>query len=133
MAMRIVHDLIRAFRTACDELAISSENYRHQNDAHEPVPAFEDILTYLPQSMRSTWTWEVNSRVLEAWTQDNWNAASSHILVGGENLGRGFHGQWLDDHLHATGTRNGCGRHDSTARKILRLQARLPRSLPRLP
>ena len=84
------HDLIQAFRTAYDELAISSENYRHQNDAHEPVPAFEDILMYLPQSMRSTWTWEVNSRVLEAWTQDNWNAASSHILVGGENLGRGF-------------------------------------------
>ena len=40
--------------------------------------------------MRSTWTWEVNSRVLEQWTQDNWNQAPSHILVGGENLGRGF-------------------------------------------
>ena len=40
--------------------------------------------------MRSTRTWEVNSRVLEGWTQDNWNSAPSHILVGGENLGRGF-------------------------------------------
>ena len=28
--------------------------------------------------------------MLEAWTQDNWNSAPSHILVGGENLGRGF-------------------------------------------
>ena len=28
--------------------------------------------------------------MLDAWTQDNWNSALSHILVGGENLGRGF-------------------------------------------
>ena len=83
-------DLVRAFHIAYDGLATSSESYRQRTDAHETVPAFEDILTYLPQSMRSTRTWEVNSRVLEAWTQDNWNSASSHILVGGENLGRGF-------------------------------------------
>ena len=83
-------DLIRAFRTAHEDLATSSENHRQQNDAHESVPVFEDILTYLPSSMRNTQTWEVNSRALEAWTQDNWNSAYSHILVGGENLGRGF-------------------------------------------
>lgn len=83
-------DLIRDFRAAYDELVASSENHRQQHGAHESVPPFGDILRYLPQSMRSTWTWEVNSRVLEAWTQDNWNAAPSHILVGGENLGRGF-------------------------------------------
>ena len=83
-------DLVRAFHSAYDGLVTSSENYRQRTDAHETVPAFEDILRYLPQSMRSTRTWEVNSRVLEAWTQDNWNSAFSHILVGGENLGRGF-------------------------------------------
>lgn len=83
-------NLIQEFRTAYDELATSSFNYQQQNDAHELVPKFEDILTYLPPSMRSTRTWEVNSSALEAWTQDKWNASSSHILVGGENLGRGF-------------------------------------------
>lgn len=83
-------DLVRDFRGAYDELVTSTERYRQQNDAHETIPAFENILRYLPQSMRSTRTWEVNSRVLEAWTQDNWNSALSHILVGGENLGRGF-------------------------------------------
>ena len=83
-------DLVQAFNTAYDELVTSTEGYRQENNAHETVPAFEDILMYLPQSLRSTRTWEVNSRVLEAWTQDNWNSAFSHILVGGENLGRGF-------------------------------------------
>ena len=84
------YDLVRAFRDAHEELVDSVESNRQQNEDHEAVPNFEDVLVYLPQSMRSTWTWEVNSRVLEAWTQDNWNSASSHILVGGENLGRGF-------------------------------------------
>ena len=83
-------DLVSVFHTAYDELANSAETYRQQNDDHETVPAFEEVLMYLPQSMRSTRTWEVNSRVLEEWTQDNWNSAPSHILVGGENLGRGF-------------------------------------------
>ena len=84
------NELVGAFRTAYDKLAYSAESHRQQNENHETVPGFDDVLTYLPQSMRSTWTWEVNSRVLEQWTQDNWNSASSHILVGGENLGRGF-------------------------------------------
>ena len=83
-------DLVRVFHTAYDQLASSAESYRQQNDGHEAVPAFEEIQQYLPQSMRSTRTWEVNSRVLDEWTQNNWNAAPSHILVGGENLGRGF-------------------------------------------
>lgn len=83
-------DLVRDFHSAYDELVTSTERYRQENDTHETIPAFEAILKYLPQSMRNTRTWEVNSRVLEAWTQDNWNSATSHILVGGENLGRGF-------------------------------------------
>ena len=83
-------DLVRAFHIAYDGLATSSESYRQRTGAHETVPTFDEILRYLPQAMRSTPTWEVNSRVLAAWTQDNWNSASSHILVGGENLGRGF-------------------------------------------
>ena len=83
-------ELVQSFRTAYAELLASSETYRQQNSNHETLPAFEDILLYLPQSMLSTRTWEVNSRDLERWTQDNWNSASSHILVGGENLGRGF-------------------------------------------
>ena len=83
-------EIVLAFHAAYDDLASSVEAYRQQNDGHETVPAFEDILAYLPQSMRSTRTWEVNSRGLEEWTQDNWNSAHSHILMGGENLGRGF-------------------------------------------
>ena len=83
-------ELVRAFRYAYDELADSAETHQQQNDDHETLPPFEDVLVYLPPSMRSTLTWEVNSRVLEKWTQDNWNSAPSHILVGGENLGRGF-------------------------------------------
>ena len=83
-------ELVRAFRYAYDELADSAETHQQQNDDHEKLPPFEDVLVYLPPSMRSTLTWEVNSRVLEGWTQDNWNSAPSHILVGGENLGRGF-------------------------------------------
>ena len=83
-------ELVSAFRDAYDELADSAEIHQQQNEDHEALPPFEDVLVYLPQSMRSTWTWEVNSRVLEAWTQDSWNSAPSHILVGGENLGRGF-------------------------------------------
>ena len=83
-------ELVLAFRAAYDDLANSVEIHLQQIDGHETVPAFEYILMYLPQSMRSTRTWEVNSRALEEWTQDNWNSAHSHILMGGENLGRGF-------------------------------------------
>ena len=82
--------LVQAFRFAYDELARSAESYRQHNEDHETVPAFERILEYLPQCMLSTRIWEVNSRDLEQWTQNNWNSANSHILVGGENLGRGF-------------------------------------------
>lgn len=78
------------FRSAYIELAESTKRYLQQNDKHETAPTFEEVLTYLPTSMSSTRVWEVNSRVLKGWTQDNWNLASSHILVGGENLGRGF-------------------------------------------
>ena len=82
-------NLVQNFRIAYDDLARSAESHRQQNEGHEAVPAFEDVLTYLPQSMRSTRISEVNSRVLGQWTQDTWNEAPSHILVGGENLGRG--------------------------------------------
>lgn len=83
-------ELVEAFRVAYDGLAETVETHRQQNVDHESLPAFEDLLEYLPASMRHTRTWEVNSSELEAWTQDNWNSAHSHILVGGENLGRGF-------------------------------------------
>ena len=83
-------ELVQDFHDAYEELAQSAELHQQRNDEHETLPAFDDILEYLPHSMSNTWTWEVNSRVLDAWTQDNWNSAPSHILVGGENLGRGF-------------------------------------------
>lgn len=83
-------ELVEAFRDSYDDLAESVEAHLQQNDGHETLPAFEDVLRYLPTSMLTTRTWEVNSSVLEAWTQDNWSSAHSHILVGGENLGRGF-------------------------------------------
>ncbi|MYD53524.1 MAG: hypothetical protein F4W96_04370 [Chloroflexi bacterium] len=84
------NELVSDFRFAYDELASSTATHLEENRLHETVPAFDDILLYLPHAMRDTRTWEVNSRVLEQWTQENWQAASSHILVGGENLGRGF-------------------------------------------
>ena len=85
------HDeLVRDFRSAYDELALTTRTYLERNGLHETAPAFDDVLLYLPHAMRDTRTWEVNSRVLEQWTQENWHSASSHILVGGENLGRGF-------------------------------------------
>lgn len=83
-------ELVQAFRVAYDDLVSSVQTYREWNSGHEEMPAFRDILVYLPQSMLSTQTWEVNSRELEQWTQNNWNSANSHILMGGENLGRGF-------------------------------------------
>ena len=85
-----LEDLERDFCTAFDDFASTVEGQLMQNEDHENIPAFEDVLEYLPHSMRDTRVWEVNSRVLEQWTQDNWHSASSHILVGGENLGRGF-------------------------------------------
>ena len=72
------------------KLTVSAKHYQQQNDKHEAIPTFEKVLEYLPSTLSSTRIWEVNSRVLEDWTQENWNLASSHILVGGENLGRGF-------------------------------------------
>ncbi len=83
-------ELVQDLRTAYEELVDTAKSYKEQNDAHEAVPAFESVLLYLPHAMRDTRTWEVNSRVVEQWTQENWHSASSHILVGGENLGRGF-------------------------------------------
>ena len=83
-------DLVQGFRSAYDELVETVELHLQRNGDHETVPGFENVLRYLPVSMRNTPTWEVNSRVLEQWTQENWNSANSHILVGGENLGRGF-------------------------------------------
>ena len=83
-------ELVHGFRSAYDELAATTESHLQGNDTHETLPAFEDVLEYLRQAMLSTPTWEVNSRDFEQWTQDNWPSAHSHILVGGENLGRGF-------------------------------------------
>ena len=78
------------FRSAYDELSGTVNSNLQKNEGHETIPAFDDVLEYLPPSMRSTRIWEVNSRVLDHWTQDNWHSSLSHILVGGENLGRGF-------------------------------------------
>ena len=83
-------ELVEVFRDAYNDLFESVKSQRQQNGDHETLPAFKDVLKYLPLSMRNTRTWEVNSSVLKDWTQDNWNSAHSHILVGGENLGRGF-------------------------------------------
>ena len=82
--------LLGDFRRAYDQLVLSVENQQQYTDDHELVPAFGDVVRYLPQGMLTTMTWEINSRILGQWTQNDWNAANSHILVGGENLGRGF-------------------------------------------
>ena len=83
-------ELVQDFRSAYDELAATAASHVQRNSAHESFPAFERVLEYLRQSMLTTATWEVNSRDFDQWTQDNWPSAHSHILVGGENLGRGF-------------------------------------------
>ncbi len=84
-------ELVQTFRASYTDLTHSIDDQRQHNDNHENLPNFEQLLSYLRPSMLHTRTWEVNSRrVLEKWTQDKWNAATAHILVGGENLGRGF-------------------------------------------
>ena len=84
------NDLIAEFRSAYDELVGTANTHLQRSAGHETVPGFDDVLGYLPMAMLNTLTWEVNSRVLEQWTQDKWSLSNSHILVGGENLGRGF-------------------------------------------
>ena len=83
-------ELVHDFQAAYDDLARTTEICQVRNEYHEAIPEFDEVLEYLPQAMLNTHSREVNSRVLEQWTQDNWNSAHSHILVGGENLGRGF-------------------------------------------
>ena len=83
-------DLLGLFRSAYEQLAHSVNCHRQRPEDHETIPAFEDVLLYLPRCMLNTMIWEVNSRRLGQWTQNDWNSANSHILVGGENLGRGF-------------------------------------------
>ena len=83
-------ELVQDFRSAYDELAATTDIQSQQNEAHETLPSFENVLDYLHQAILTTPTWEVNSRDFDRWTQDNWPSAYSHILVGGENLGRGF-------------------------------------------
>jgi len=83
-------ELVDEFFSAYKKLVVTVAMQLEQNEDHETVPPFDEILVYLPASIRSTRIWEVNSRRLEEWTQENWQTAHSHILVGGENLGRGF-------------------------------------------
>ena len=83
-------NLVQDFRLAYEELGRTVEECVLQNARHEALPTFDDVLLHLAPAMRDTLTWEVNSRVVEQWNQENWPSASSHILVGGENLGRGF-------------------------------------------
>ena len=84
-------ELVQAFRASYSELVRSIDDQRQSNSNHEELPGFGDLVSYLRPSMLHTRTWEVNSRrAFGKWTQENWNAANSHILVGGENLGRGF-------------------------------------------
>ena len=83
-------ELVEHFADAYEDL-YSTVSRSHATDIyHENIPDFETLIPYLPDSIDTTRIWEVNSRILEAWKQDNWVDAHSHILVGGENLGRGF-------------------------------------------
>ena len=83
-------ELVDDFRSAYEDLAGTVSGHLQHNQDHEAFPLFEDVIRYLPSSMLSTRIWEVNSRLLEHWAPHNWQTAPSHILVGGENLGRGF-------------------------------------------
>lgn len=63
-----------------------------ERPGNEHLPPFDEIEPRLLGALRITPpTWEVNSRDAAAkWDHTNWSLAPSHILVGGENLGRGF-------------------------------------------
>ena len=76
------------FRIAWEELSSSIE----ARPGNEQVPPFEEIEPRLLGAFNSTPpAWEVNSRDgVPQWDHSNWSRSSSHILVGGENLGRGF-------------------------------------------
>jgi len=79
---------IGLFRHAWEELRDTIES-RPEN---EHIPSFEEIEPRLVGALRATPpAWEVNSRDAAAcWDHSNWSRSPSHILVGGENLGRGF-------------------------------------------
>ena len=78
---------IQAFERAYESLQETVDNHQA-----EPLPGFEDLVPLLTGAMRDTPpAWEVNSRDAAArWDLRNWEQGHSHILVGGENLGRGF-------------------------------------------
>ena len=79
---------IGLFRIAWEELRSSIES----RPGNEQIPPFEEIEPRLHGAFNATPpAWEVNSREAVArWDHSNWSRSSSHILVGGENLGRGF-------------------------------------------
>lgn len=76
------------FRVAYDDLAATARTL----GCIEQLPTFDELVPLLPAAMRETLdAWEVNSRQTEArWEPTNWTQRFSHILVGGENLSRGF-------------------------------------------
>jgi hypothetical protein len=83
-------ELLKHFEHAYQDLDSTVSRVGVENANHENVPPFDELVPLLPNSIGTTRIWEVNSRILDEWKQDNWVAAHSHILVGGENLGRGF-------------------------------------------
>jgi hypothetical protein len=76
------------FRSAYEELSRDSS----YTSGSETLPAVEDVLEMLLPAIHYTCpAWEVNSRKDAAkWDLNNWSLGPSHILIGGENLGRGF-------------------------------------------
>jgi hypothetical protein len=79
---------LKRFEDSWGEMATISANI----DNPEGIPAFDEIAEMLVPAMQNTRpAWEVNSRKDAAsWDVNNWSLSRSHILIGGENLGRGF-------------------------------------------
>ena len=123
------NDLVREIRSAYDDLVETVNIHLQRSTHHETVPRFEDVLRYLPMAMRNTRIWEVNSRVIEQWTQDNWSLTNSHILVGGENLGRGFTVEGLTVTYMPRGRGSGVADTIQQRGRFFWIQARLSRYL----
>jgi hypothetical protein len=57
----------------------------------EHIEPFDDLTKHFSRVLRHCVTHEVNSRNgVPRWNHENWAQSAYHILVGGENLGRGF-------------------------------------------
>jgi len=76
------HIIIDAFQAAYNDLASA--------DTRGDLASFDDLLSKLPDAMRETQMREVNARVERTDWSAEWKQDYQWILIGGQNLDRGF-------------------------------------------